>query len=168
MGRRSSWGFDGLYIPRDSLIGISTESEADEAEFSADVKDTHPTKLVRYAEPSQDPGLKFTSGGTGSTRQVNLLIAKCKRAGCWLDLRTPSRTIGPACRHRSGMQLVYNDHEYPELVTVVRDGNAVLIPSGYRPNVAVPGHRIAFLWAMAAHREVEDRQFAGLSTCSGA
>jgi 5-deoxy-glucuronate isomerase len=23
----------------------------------------------------------------------------------------------------------------------------------------VPGHRIAFLWAMAAHREIEDRQF---------
>jgi 5-deoxy-glucuronate isomerase len=41
----------------------------------------------------------------------------------------------------------------------VRDGDAVLIPSGYHPNVAVPGHRIAFLWAMAAHREVEDRQF---------
>src|SRR5258707_10907008 len=109
-GREFQLGrFDGLYIPRDSLIGISTESEADVAEFSADVKDPHPTKLVRYAETSQDPGLKFTSGGTGSTRQVNLLIAKCKRAGCWLDLRTPSRTIGPACRHRSGMQLVYND-----------------------------------------------------------
>lgn len=46
------------------------------AEFSADVKDTHPTKLVHYAETSQDPELKFTSGGTGSTRQVNLLIAK--------------------------------------------------------------------------------------------
>jgi 5-deoxy-glucuronate isomerase len=72
---------DGLYIARDSFIGISTESEADVAEFSADVKDTHPTKLLRYAETSQDPGLKFTSGGTGSTRQVHLLIAKNVRAG---------------------------------------------------------------------------------------
>jgi 5-deoxy-glucuronate isomerase len=44
-----------------------------------------------------------------------------------------------------GLQLVCNDHEYPKLVTVVRDGDAVLIPSGYHPNVAVPGHRIAFL-----------------------
>jgi 5-deoxy-glucuronate isomerase len=25
-----------------------------------------------------------------------------------------------------GIQLVYNDHEYPEVVTVVRDGDAVL------------------------------------------
>jgi 5-deoxy-glucuronate isomerase len=58
-----------------------------------------------------------------------------------------------------GIQLVYSNMEYPELVTVVREGDAVLMPSGYHPNVSVPGHRIAFLWAMAAHREVEDRQF---------
>ena len=62
-------------------------------------------------------------------------------------------------RQLLAFQLVYNQTEYPELVTVVRDGDAVLMPSGYHPNVSVPGHRIAFLWAMAAHREVEDRQF---------
>jgi 5-deoxy-glucuronate isomerase len=45
-----------------------------------------------------------------------------------------------------------------KMVTVVRDGDAVLMPSGYHPNVSVPGHRICFLWAMAAHREGEDRQ----------
>jgi hypothetical protein len=73
--------FGGLYIPRDSLVGISTESEADVAEFSADVTDTHPTKPVRYAETSQDPGLKFTSDSMSSTRQVNLLIAKNVQAG---------------------------------------------------------------------------------------
>jgi hypothetical protein len=40
-----------------------------------------------------------------------------------------------------------------------RDGDA---PSGFHPNVSVPGHRISyisFLRAMAAHREVEDRRF---------
>jgi 5-deoxy-glucuronate isomerase len=58
-----------------------------------------------------------------------------------------------------GIQLVYNDKQCPELVTVVREGDAVLMPSGYHPNVSVPGHRIAFLWALAAHREVEDRQY---------
>jgi 5-deoxy-glucuronate isomerase len=39
-----------------------------------------------------------------------------------------------------------------------RDGEPVPMPSGYHPNVAVPGHPICFLWAMAAHREGEDRQ----------
>ena len=58
-----------------------------------------------------------------------------------------------------GIQLVYTDQQEPVLVTVVRDGYAVLIPKGYHPNVSVPGHRICFLWAMAAHREVVDRQY---------
>jgi 5-deoxy-D-glucuronate isomerase len=31
-----------------------------------------------------------------------------------------------------GIQLVYNDTQYPELVTPVRDGDAVLMPSGYQ------------------------------------
>ena len=57
--------------------------------------------------------------------------------------------------------------EYPELVTVVRDGDAVLMPSGYHPNVSVPGHRICFLWAMAAHREIEDRQYGVVNVQPG-
>jgi len=57
-----------------------------------------------------------------------------------------------------GVQPAHRDSEYRELVTVVRDGDAVLMPDGFYPNVSVPGHRICFLWAMAAHREVEDRQ----------
>lgn len=58
------------------------------------------------------------------------------------------------------VQLVYNKTDDPEVVAVVRDGDAVLMPSRYHPNVSVPGHRICFLWAMvAAHREGEDRQF---------
>ena len=52
-------------------------------------------------------------------------------------------------------------------MTVVRDGDAVLIPSGFHPNVSVPGHRICFLWAMAAHREVEDRQFGVVNVQRG-
>jgi len=66
-----------------------------------------------------------------------------------------------------GIQLVYNRTDYPEIVTVVRDGDAVLMPSGYHPNVSVPGHRICFLWAMAAHREGEDRQFGVVNVQHG-
>jgi 5-deoxy-glucuronate isomerase len=66
-----------------------------------------------------------------------------------------------------GIQLVYNDTQYPELVTPVRDGDAVLMPGGYHPNVSVPGHRIAFLWAMAAHKEVEDRQYGVVNVQPG-
>jgi 5-deoxy-glucuronate isomerase len=41
------------------------------------------------------------------------------------------------------------------------------MPSGYHPNVSVPGHRICFLWAMAAHREGEDRQFGVVNVQRG-
>jgi 5-deoxy-glucuronate isomerase len=53
------------------------------------------------------------------------------------------------------------------LVTVVRDGDAVLMPAGYHPNVSVPGHRMCFLWAMAAHREKLDRQFGVVNVQPG-
>jgi 5-deoxy-glucuronate isomerase len=171
--------YDAAYIPRDSFMEVSTESEVDVAEFSSDVEGKYPLKVVRYAETSQDAGLKFSTGGPGSSRQLNMLIAKNVEAGRLVAGFTYSDpgnwTSWPPHEHAKmleeiyvyfdmpepayGIQLVYNNTEYPELVTVVRDGDAVLMPSGYHPNVSVPGHRIAFLWAMAAHREVDDRQF---------
>jgi 5-deoxy-glucuronate isomerase len=63
--------------------------------------------------------------------------------------------------------MVYNNTEYLELVTVLRDGDAVLMPSCCHPNVSVPGHRICFLGAMAAHSEVEDRQYGVVNVQPG-
>jgi 5-deoxy-glucuronate isomerase len=171
--------YDAIYIPRDSSMEVSTKSKVDLAEFSSDVNGKYPLKLVRYAETSQDPGMKFSAGAPGSLRQLNMLIAKNVEAGRLVAGFTHSDpgnwTSWPPHEHAQmleemyvyfdmpapayGIQLVYQDTEYPELVTVVRDGDAVLMPAGYHPNVSVPGHRISFLWAMAAHREVEDRQF---------
>jgi 5-deoxy-glucuronate isomerase len=171
--------YDGLYIPRDSQIEVSTTNTADVAEFSSDVTRKYTPQLVRHEEASKDPALSFSTGGPGSLRKVTLVIAKNVQAGRLIAGFTHSDpgnwTSWPPHEHANmleemyvyfempepayGIQLVYNDTEYPELVTAVRDGDAVLMPSGYHPNASVPGHRIAFLWAMAAHREVEDRQF---------
>ncbi|HXA00182.1 MAG TPA: 5-deoxy-glucuronate isomerase [Candidatus Dormibacteraeota bacterium] len=171
--------FDAVYIPRDSAIEVSTSGSVDLAEFSSDVTGKYPLKIVRYEEVSKDPGMKFVTGGPGSSRNLTMLLAKNVEAGRLVAGFTYSDpgnwTSWPPHEHAKmleelyvyfdmpepayGIQLVYNDTEYPELVTVVRDGDAVLMPGGYHPNVSVPGHRIAFLWAMAAHREVEDRQF---------
>jgi 5-deoxy-glucuronate isomerase len=179
--------YDAIYIPRDSKIEVSTKNQADIAEFSSDVEGKYPLQVVRYAETSRDSGLKFSAGGPGSSRQLNMLIAKNVQAGRLVAGFTHSDpgnwTSWPPHEHAKmleelyvyfdmpepayGIQLVYNDTEYPELVTVVRDGDAVLMPSGYHPNVSVPGHRIAFLWAMAAHREVEDRQFGVVNVQPG-
>src|SRR5882762_5923997 len=167
---------DALYIPRDSTVKVATKTSADLAEFSSDVANIYPLQVVRASEIAKDPGLHFT---TGCTRHLQMLLAKNIQAGrliAGITQADPGNwTSWPPHEHAAmleeiyvyfdmpepayGIQLVYSDTQNPELVTVVRDGDAVLIPGGYHPNVSVPGHRICFLWAMAAHREVEDRQF---------
>ena len=179
--------YDAVYIPRDSFVGITTTTSVDLAEFSADVSKRYPLQVVRFSQISSDPGLKFSTGGSGCRRHLNMLLAKNIEAGRLIvgftDSDPGNWTSWPPHEHAAmleeiyvyfnmpdpayGIQLVYNDIEYPEIVTVVRDGDAVLIPSGFHPNVAVPGHRICFLWAMAAHREVEDRQFGVVNVQRG-
>jgi 5-deoxy-glucuronate isomerase len=171
--------YDSIYVPRDSKIVVSTASSVDFAEFSCDVQDRYPMRFVPYAELMNDPTLKFSTGAAGSARHLNICLGKNVQAGRLLAGFTISEpgnwTSWPPHEHAKmleemyvyinmpapgfGLQLVYNDTDYPEFVVPVREGDAVLMPSGYHPNVAVPGHPIAFLWAMAAHREKEDRQF---------
>jgi len=171
--------YDAIYLPRDTQIELQTNTLADIAEFSAEVEHRYPVQFISYQTLSKDPSLRFRSGGAGNTRDLNILIGKNVAAGRLLVGFTFSEpgnwTSWPPHEHAKmleemyvyfdmpepayGIQLVYNDTQYPELLTVVRDGDAVLMPEGYHPNVSVPGHRIGFLWAMAAHREVQDRQF---------
>ncbi len=171
--------YDAIYIPRDSHIEVKTGSQADIAEFSSDVEYHYPVQFVSYREISKDPTLRMGIGGASTTRDLSILIGKNVNAGRLLAGFTVSEpgnwTSWPPHEHEImleemyvyfqmpepafALQLVYKNTEYPELVTVVRDGDAVLMPGGYHPNISIPGHRISFLWAMAAHREKEDRQF---------
>jgi len=73
--------YDAIYIPRDATIEVSTRNETDIAEFSSDVEGKYPVQVVRYSETVQDPGLKFSAGGPGSSRELNMLIAKNVEAG---------------------------------------------------------------------------------------
>lgn len=180
--------YDALYIPRDSQITVMTSSAVDIAEFSAQVANRYPAKYVNFDEMSKDPGLKFDAGqGTGAGRHLHMSCAKNVEAGRivfgWTYSDPGNWTSWPPHEHAAmleemyvyfdmpapayGLQMVYNDTEYPELVVPVREGDAVLMPSGYHPNVSLPGHRICFIWAMAAHREVEDRQFGVVNVQPG-
>jgi 5-deoxy-glucuronate isomerase len=179
--------YDGIYIPRDSSVEVRTNERADLAEFSAAVERKYPLQVVRYSEISKDPALKFTTGAPGQQRHLNIVLGKNVEAGRLLVGFTVSEpgnwTSWPPHEHAAlleemyvyfdmpepafGIQMVYNETQYPELVTVVRDGDAVLMPGGYHPNVSIPGHRICFLWAMAAHREVEDRKFGVVNVQPG-
>ena len=40
-----------------------------------------------------------------------------------------------------------------ELAVIVHEGDCVLMPEGYHPNVAAPGGAVNCVWMMAANRE---------------
>ena len=132
-----------------------------------------------YAEVTADPGLHFKTGGPSSSRTLNMLLAKNVEAGRLMAGVTWSEpgnwTSWPPHEHADlaeelyvyydmppeafGIQLVYTDKLEPERIEMVRDGDVVIMPKGFHPNVSIPGHPISFLWVMAADREREDRKF---------
>lgn len=178
---------DSVYVPRGTVVSVATNSAVDIAEFSAEVAGDYPLQTVSYAEVARTGSLCFATGGDTSRRTVNILLGKNVAAGRLLVGFTISEpghwTSWPPHEHAAmleelyvysdmpapawGLQLVYADTDAPELVTLVREGDAVCMPRGFHPNVAAPGHRIGFLWAMAAHREVEDRVFGVVNVQPG-
>ena len=179
--------YDSVYIPRDTEVEIATDSSVDLVECSAEVEKKYPLQIVRYADVEKDSSLKFKTGGPSTTRTVNITLGKNVEAGRILAGFTTSEpghwTSWPPHEHASileelyvyydmpapafGVQFVYTNPDEPEFVGVVRDGDAVIMPKGFHPNVSVPGHPINFVWMMAAHREVEDRQFGVVTVQPG-
>ncbi|HWZ91279.1 MAG TPA: 5-deoxy-glucuronate isomerase [Polyangiaceae bacterium] len=171
--------YDALYVPRDRAIDVSSESGVDLVECSAEVEQKYPVQLIRYADVQATPALKFMTGGENARRELNILIGNHVKAGRLLAGFTRSAPGNWASwpPHEQtqlleevyvyfdmpapsfGVQLVYTKPDEPEFVGIVRSGDAVPMPSGYRPNVAVPGHSINFVWLMAAHREGVDRVY---------
>jgi 5-deoxy-glucuronate isomerase len=179
--------FDAIYVPRGSHVEVTTKAEVDLVECSAEVKGKYPLQIVRYSDVKKDPALKFRAGGDATSRDLNIIIGKNVEAGRLLAGFTRSVpgnwTSWPPHEHGKmleevyvyfdmpapafGIQLVYTEPEKPEFVSLVHDGDAVLMPAGYHPNVAAPGHSINFIWMMAAHKEVEDRQFGVVNVQPG-
>lgn len=171
--------YDALYVPRDSQITVASEGSFDLAEISAPVENQYPLQFVAFEEIRKDSALHFTAGKQPSERDLNILFGKNVQAGRIMAGVTFSSdgnwTSWPPHEHANlleeaylyidmpapqfGIQMVYTDGETPELVQVVREGDVVLMPKGFHPNVAAPGGQINFLWMMAANREGEDRQF---------
>lgn len=172
--------YDALYIPRDAPFEVRPSPVGcDFAEIAAAVEQKYPVQFVSFSDVQQNPGLHFAAGSEASRRELNILIGKNVQAGRLMAGVTFSQpgnwTSWPPHEHAVlaeeaylyidmphpafGVQLVYADDTNPELATIVREGDIVLMPQGYHPNVAAPGHPINFLWMMAATRELEDRQF---------
>ncbi len=172
--------YDAIYVPRDSAVVISPQGgSCDLAELSAPVDGKYPLQTVHFAEIQRDPALHFRAGEQSCARDLNILIGKNVTAGrivAGVTFSEPGNwTSWPPHEHGAtleeaylyiampapawGLQLVYTDPREPELIVAVREGDVVVMPEGYHPNVAAPGGRIGFLWMMAARREVTDRQF---------
>jgi 5-deoxy-glucuronate isomerase len=172
--------FDTLYIPRGVSVEVTAGAEGcDIAEVAAPVAKRHPVQFVSYHDVQKDPGLHFATGGPGCQRELNILLGKNVEAGrlmAGVTFSAPGNwTSWPPHEHALlaeeaylyiempppafGVQLVYTDKSNPEVATIVREGDLVLMPAGYHPNVAAPGGQINFLWMMAANREDDDRLF---------
>jgi 5-deoxy-glucuronate isomerase len=172
--------YDAIYVPRDSAVEVTASAEGcDLAELSAPVSRRHPVQIVRFAEIQKDPTLHVAAGGPTAKRDLNVLIGKNVQAGrimAGVTFSDPGNwTSWPPHEHAAmleeaylyidmpapafGVQLVYTNSREPEVATIVREGDVVLMPKGYHPNVAAPGGSINFLWMMAAITEDKDRQY---------
>lgn len=172
--------YDALYVSRDSAIELKAGPDGcDLAEIAAVVESRYPVQFVDFDEVQKNSGLHFAAGGPSNQRELNILIGKNVEAGrimAGVTFSAPGNwTSWPPHEHAAmleeaylyidmphpafGIQLVYTNPHEPELATIVREGDVVLMPQGYHPNVAAPGSPINFLWMMAAHRERDDRQF---------
>jgi 5-deoxy-glucuronate isomerase len=171
--------YDALYVPRDSKITVEAPEGCDLAEVSSPVENRYPLQYVSFSEIRKDPALHFTAGKPPTERDLNILLGKNIEAGRIMAGVTFSSdgnwTSFPPHEHADlleeaylyidmpapqwGIQLVYTNPKEPELVEIVREGDVVLMPQGYHPNVAAPGGSINFLWMMAANREGVDRKF---------
>lgn len=172
--------YDAIYVPRDASIEVTAGAGGcDVAEVSSAVLKRHPVQFVAFSDVQKDPGLHFAAGGPGCQRELNILIGKNVEAGrlmAGVTFSAPGNwTSWPPHEHAVlaeeaylyidmpapafGIQLVYTNKTDPEVATIVREGDVVLMPAGYHPNVAAPGGQINFLWMMAANREDDDRLF---------
>jgi 5-deoxy-glucuronate isomerase len=171
--------YDAVYVPRDSHIQVASNGALDLAEISSPVENKYPLQFVSFEKVRQDTALHFIAGKPPTERDLNILLGKNIEAGRIMAGVTFSSegnwTSWPPHEHENmleeaylyidmpdpqwGIQLVYTDRKEPELVQVVHEGDVVIMPQGYHPNVAAPGGSINFLWMMAANREGVDRQF---------
>ena len=143
--------YDAIYVPRDASIEVIPGAEGcDIAEVSSPVITRHPVQFVAFGDVQKDPGLHFAAGGPGCQRELNILIGKNVEAGrlmAGVTFSAPGNwTSWPPHEHAVlaeeaylyidmpapafGVQLVYTNKTDPEVATIVREGDVVLLFAG--------------------------------------
>ena len=177
--------YDSIYLPRETDVEVTTASAVDLVECSAAVEKKYPLQLVRYADVEKDAALKFKTGGSATTRTVNITLGKNVEAG---------RILAGFTTSEPGHWTSWPPHEHCDARGTIRTTTCLRPPLAsnlftpiertgihwrgarrrrrdhaqrFSSECFVPSHPINFVWLMAAHREVEDRQFGVVTVQPG-
>ena len=95
----------------------------------------------RASRDQHPPGKQYSGGQAGGWALRGLYLATGQAGPLTSMPRCLRKSMSSlTCRRPAfGLQLVYTDGISAAEVEVVRDGDAVLLPEGYHPNVAIPG-----------------------------
>jgi 5-deoxy-glucuronate isomerase len=171
--------FDGVYVPRESSVSISTDGTLDLVECSAPVSKRYAVRHVKFDDVKDDPKLHMSIGEPSASRELYQLITSNVEAGRLMCGPTFSSkgnwTSFPPHEHIEtleevylyfdmpapafGIQLAYTNTGEPEMMHPVYENDAMVVSRGYHPNVAIPGHSINFLWILCAKQEETDRKY---------
>lgn len=172
--------YDALYVPRETDCVVTAESALDLAECSAPASRRYPVQHVPFQTVLDSPGLVNRAGAAPYARTIHTVIGEANvkaarlLAGITVSEDGNWTSWPPHDHHREkeeiylyvdmpapgfAVHLNYTHADQMELVTPVREGDAVAIKRGYHYNVASPGTQTRFLWMMAAVREETDRVF---------
>lgn len=172
--------YDALYLPRETSARLTSSGTFDLAECAAPVSQKYPVQFVSFDGVLKNPKLVNKAGFEPYARTIHTLIGEANvQAGRILAGVTMSKegnwTSWPPHDHSEvkeeiylyvdmpepnfAVHLNYWNFQEPEMVAIVREGDAVAIQKGFHYNVAAPGTVTTFLWMMAAIREKTDRVF---------
>ncbi len=173
---------DFLYLPWMSQINVQAKGEAVLMRISAPSDRDTTFAHIHFSDVEQDPARHKVFGTLEShtyrhvymyiddTFNASRLLMGIGKGGtaCW--------TVWPPHEHGDekeelyvyfdmeggfGIQCIYESLDNPIACEIVREGDMMAVPRGFHPNVACPGGRIAYLYAMAA-REAGQRDFMAL------
>ena len=176
-----------IYIPKETEFKIVALENFDGALFSAPAERKYEVFLADIDKILGGPEKHRIVGGENCKREVIKLIDEEVKAdrllvgvtwtmkGNWSSW--PPHEHGALLEEiyvfydmeekAFGIQLVYDDFDKVYFSGIVRNGDAVIIPRGYHPNVAAPGFELKYIWAMCARKPREYRVYGKVNIQKG-
>jgi len=176
-----------LYVPRDTETNVLALTDVDIAVFSAPAEKRYTTYFANIDEILGRSDKHKVVGKEPARREVITLIGEDVSAdrllvgvtwtmkGNWSswpphrhgDILEEVYVFYDMPKSAFGIQLVYDDFDDIKYIGIVRNGDAVVIPRGYHPNVAAPGFVLKYIWAMCALRPRVDRVYGKVKVQEG-